>query len=102
MRATITPFQVAIAVVELIAWLPLSVSGLTFTAAYVVAGNAPPPNLVWGFFFVPATFLAGPIYALTPHGRAHPKVGFATLTIPLIVLAITYVNVLPSLTFRRL
>jgi hypothetical protein len=94
----LTTLQIAVAIIELLAWLPLSGMGLTFTAAYVVAGNPTPPTLIWGFFFVPVTFVAAPVYALIPHGRAHPKVAFAVLAMPLVVLAITYASELPSLT----
>jgi len=94
--------RIPVAILELVAWLPVSCSGLVLAAAYGVAGNAPPWTLMAGFFLVPVTFLAGPIYALTAHARARPRWTWTALTLPLIALALTYVAELPSLTFRPL
>jgi hypothetical protein len=83
--------RVPIAIVELVAWLPASCTGLIAAASYSVAGNAIPGTLLAGFFLVPITFLLGPVYALTAHGRARPRWVFVALTLPVVALSLTYV-----------
>jgi hypothetical protein len=102
MGSILKHLRIPIAVIELIAWLPASFMGLTLIAAYVVAGNAPPPTLVAGFLLVPVTLLVGPIYALTPHARARPLWTVAALASPLPALLLTYVAEASSLTHGHL
>ena len=76
--------------------------GLTLAAGYVVADNDTPGTLMAGFFLVPITFLAGPVYALTPHARDRPLLALVALTVPLLSLALSWVSELSFLTHGRL
>jgi hypothetical protein len=102
MNSILERLRIPVSVIELVIWLPASCMGLTLTAAYVVAGNEPPASVMAGFFLVPITFLAGPIYALTGHARTRPRCTVVALALPLLSLALTWVSDLPSLTHGHL
>ena len=91
MAAVLNGLRVSIAVLELVAWLPLSCTGLFFTEAYLLAGNSPPPTLVIGLFLVPVALVVGPIFALVA-GRNRPRWTIAALGFPVLTVALTYLS----------